>query len=175
MERNYILGNQVIFDVLKREIVASDGVVNLGGREAAILKLLCEQSNQVLSKDDIHEQVWGKVQVSETSLTKAISNLRKSFTLFSQLACEIKTVPKEGYILILDEEAVAQVSVEYIPTLAVKSVVSSTKPVMSFPNFNSVSESVSFPIRKTFWFAILFFVSLLTSVLTNGIQMLLNS
>ena len=57
MDRNYVLGNQVIFDILKREIVASDQAVSLGGREAAILKLLCEQGNKVISKDEIHEEV----------------------------------------------------------------------------------------------------------------------
>ncbi len=169
MERNYVLGNQVIFDILKREVVASDHVVNLGGREAAILKLLCERSNQVLSKDEIHEQVWGRVLVSETSLTKAISNLRKSLALFSDLACEIKTVPKEGYMLILDDEAVAQFLSEEIPTLAIKSIVSSTKPVINSSYLNSVSEPISSPVKGTFWFTMVFSASLLASVLTTGI------
>ncbi len=36
MLRNYLLGNQVIFDTLKREVLTTDKIISLGGREAAI-------------------------------------------------------------------------------------------------------------------------------------------
>ncbi|MFW7525787.1 winged helix-turn-helix domain-containing protein [Vibrio ostreicida] len=180
MERNYVLGNQVIFDILKREIVATDQMVNLGGREAAILKLLCERSNKVISKDEIHEQVWGKVLVSETSLTKAISNLRKSLALFIDLACEIKTVPKEGYMLIIDDDAVAEFSAEEMPTLAIKSITSSTKPVNHSPYFNPSAPQIlldnapaAAPVKGTFWFTMVFSASLLASALTTGILLIM--
>lgn len=81
MLRNYLLGNQVIFDTLKREVLTTDKIISLGGREASILKLLCENANTVITKEEINDKVWGKVFVSETSLTKAISNLRKSLQL----------------------------------------------------------------------------------------------
>ncbi|GEM77462.1 winged helix-turn-helix domain-containing protein [Vibrio sagamiensis] len=173
MERNYVLGNQVIFDVLKREIVACDHVVNLGGREAAILKLLCERSNHILSKDEIHEQVWGRVLVSETSLTKAISNLRKSLTLFNELACEIKTVPKEGYMLILDGEAIDQLSSEEIPTLAIKSIVSSTKSAIHPSYISAKNEAINAPVKGSFWFTMLFSAALLASIITISIMLFL--
>lgn len=102
MLRNYLLGNQVIFDTLKREVLTTDKIISLGGREAAILKLLCENANTVIAKEEINDKVWGKVFVSETSLTKAISNLRKSLQLIEGVMCEIKTIPKEGYMLILE-------------------------------------------------------------------------
>ncbi|GLT17461.1 hypothetical protein GCM10007938_12380 [Vibrio zhanjiangensis] len=173
MDRNYVLGNQVIFDILKREIVASDQAVSLGGREAAILKLLCERGNKVISKDEIHEEVWGKVLVSETSLTKAISNLRKSLGLFEGLACEIKTVPKEGYMLIIDEEAVAEFSAEEIPTLSIKSIASSVKPLPSSPQLLMESEPVgNLATSGTFWLTLVFSASLLSSALTTGILLM---
>ena len=55
MTRCYALGNQIIYDVLKREISLDEYVVSIGGREAVILKLLCENVNQVLSKEDIQD------------------------------------------------------------------------------------------------------------------------
>lgn len=103
MTRNYALGNQLVFDVLKRQISTQEETVKIGGREAVILKLLCDNVNSVVDKEYIQEKVWGKVFVSETSLTKAVSNLRKSLAKFDNLACEIKTISKEGYVLILDE------------------------------------------------------------------------
>lgn len=122
MERKYILGDHVFFDILKREIITENEVIPLGGREAAILKLLCERGNQVITKEDIHEVVWGKVLVSETSLTKAISNLRKSMDTIEGLKCEIKTVPKEGYMMILEDETIGTLAVDPPPQLIVKGV-----------------------------------------------------
>ena len=72
-------------------------------------------------------------------------------------------------MLILDDEAVAQLSSEDIPTLAIKSIVSSTKPVINSSYLNSVSEPISSPVKGTFWFTMVFSASLLASVLTTGI------
>ncbi|MGL5006264.1 MAG: winged helix-turn-helix domain-containing protein [Plesiomonas sp.] len=103
MERIYSLGNGVIFDSLKNQIAKNSDIISLGSREAAILKLLCDHKNQIVNKTDLHDYVWGKVYVSETSLTKAISNLRRSLSLFQLSSSEIKTVPKEGYIFIYED------------------------------------------------------------------------
>lgn len=101
-DRRYFLGNGIIFDSLKREIIVNEQLLRLGGRESEILKLLCENPNMVLTKEDIHIKIWGSIYVSETSLTKAISNLRKTLLVIENLCFEIKTIPKEGYILISD-------------------------------------------------------------------------
>jgi len=103
--RYYHLGKEVSFDILKGELICNDSRIKLGGRETVLLKLLYENSNQVVLKSDIVATVWGPVLVSETSLTKAISNLRKSLAKHQDATkCEIKTVPKEGYVLILEEQ-----------------------------------------------------------------------
>ncbi|ENM3901473.1 transcriptional regulator, partial [Vibrio cholerae] len=52
MERKFFLGNQVVFDTLKGEISSDLKSVGLGSRDAAILKLLCEQRNKVVQKED---------------------------------------------------------------------------------------------------------------------------
>lgn len=133
MLKNYLLGDHVIFDTLKREILAHDKIVSLGGREAAILKLLCENANNVIAKEEINHQVWGKVFVSETSLTKAISNLRKSLQLIDGVMCEIKTIPKEGYMLILDGKGLGLMVAEEEPSLEVKRIESKELAMFKAP------------------------------------------
>lgn len=123
MERKFFLGNQVVFDTLKGEISSDLKSVGLGSRDAAILKLLCEQRNKVVQKEDIHQHVWGKVLVSETSLTKAISNLRKSLSLFEELTCQIKTIPKEGYVLIQDDDISDGFWLDELSTFDIKNVI----------------------------------------------------
>ncbi|EGQ7831601.1 hypothetical protein FMH16_04295 [Vibrio vulnificus] len=122
MVRNYVLGNQIVFDVLKREVASPAQTITLGGREAEILKLLCLHANEVISKEHMHRKVWGKVLVSETSLTKAISNLRKSLARLESLSCEIKTIPKEGYMLICESGSVFEASGEKTPAFNIKQI-----------------------------------------------------
>ncbi|MBD1196679.1 winged helix-turn-helix domain-containing protein [Vibrio cholerae] len=136
MLRNYLLGNQVIFDTLKREVLTTDKIISLGGREAAILKLLCENANTVITKEEINDKVWGKVFVSETSLTKAISNLRKSLQLIDGVMCEIKTIPKEGYMLILEGENLGLMVTEDEPPLEVKRIESKDLAMIKAPAAN---------------------------------------
>lgn len=102
--RRYILDleKKVIFDSLKREITINGLPLRLGGRESDILKLLCDTPNTLITKDRLHVEVWGSVYVGDTSLTKAISNLRKALGQIRDARFEIKTVPKEGYIFIID-------------------------------------------------------------------------
>ncbi|ELC3158213.1 winged helix-turn-helix domain-containing protein [Vibrio harveyi] len=122
MVRNYVLGNQIVFDVLKREVTSSIQTIKLGGREAEILKLFCMHTNEVISKEEMNQKVWGKVLVSETSLTKAISNLRKSLARLESLSCEIKTIPKEGYMLICESGSVFEASGEKAAVFNIKQI-----------------------------------------------------
>lgn len=101
--RNILIGEDVYFDTLKREIITAEERIILGGREAAILHMLCLSPNQVVEKEEINNTVWKGIIVGETSLTKAISNLRKSLKSASGIKCEIQTVPKTGYMLIVDD------------------------------------------------------------------------
>ncbi|EGQ7944554.1 transcriptional regulator [Vibrio cholerae] len=110
-DRYYLLGEAIAFDTLKGEIIINENIYNLGGRESELLKLLCENQNQVLRKQDIHMKVWRSIYVSDTSLTKAISNLRKQLRVINGLDCSIKTVPKEGYVLISDNLLMTKSSV----------------------------------------------------------------
>ncbi|MPY23332.1 helix-turn-helix domain-containing protein [Shewanella psychropiezotolerans] len=175
MTRNYALGNQMIFDVLKRQISAGKQIINIGGREAAILKLLCDKENRVISKDEINDKVWGKVFVNETSLTKAISNLRRSLAQFDSLACEIKTIPKEGYMLILDEGLTGISIAEEPLVLEVKNVMKSNKlhfntPMQAPPSIHTVG------IQRTELMVMIllcFFSALFAAMLTTGVTMIL--
>lgn len=102
--KDYTLGKGIQFNLIKCTISSEQHEVMLGSRETKLLELFCENPNQVLNKTLMTDTVWGSLVVSETSLTKAISNLRKALNRFSHLVCEIKTVPKEGYIFIFENK-----------------------------------------------------------------------
>ncbi|EPM5583004.1 winged helix-turn-helix domain-containing protein [Vibrio vulnificus] len=102
MKMYHSIGGGVRFCYQRREIQTSSDVTKLGGREADILLLLLEFPNVVLSKSFINERVWGDVLVAETSLTKAISNIRKALSKYSKISCELKTFSKQGYVLVIE-------------------------------------------------------------------------
>lgn len=102
--KDYTLGKGIQFNLIKCTISSEQQEVMLGSRETKLLELFCENPNQVLNKTLMTDAVWGALVVSETSLTKAISNLRKALNRFGNLVCEIKTVPKEGYIFIFENK-----------------------------------------------------------------------
>ncbi|AQP37767.1 winged helix-turn-helix domain-containing protein [Vibrio anguillarum] len=185
MERNYTLGKEVIFDALKCEILADEKIVSLGSRDGAILKLLCEQSNTVVLKEEIHEQVWGKVLVSETSLTKAVSNLRKHLSLFDGVTCEIKTVPKEGYMLITEVPFSDLLWVDIPPAIEIKRVTSSERKLAARPTLSAVNRSdsstmqmeyndsfIDLFVRGHLVFFVVFFAALIASLCTIGFMVL---
>jgi len=70
--------------------------IQLEPRLGRLLELFCEHPGDVLSRDQIIEQIWAPRIVSEESLTVAISQLRRHLrqTDTSDL---IKTVPGRGY------------------------------------------------------------------------------
>ncbi|EKT60070.1 winged helix-turn-helix domain-containing protein [Providencia sneebia] len=102
--KDYTLGKGVKFNLIKCTISSEHRDITLGSREAKLLELFCENPNQLLDKTLMTDTVWGAVIVSETSLTKAISNLRKALNHFQDLVCEIKTIPKEGYVFIFENK-----------------------------------------------------------------------
>ncbi|MCU8477601.1 winged helix-turn-helix domain-containing protein [Vibrio vulnificus] len=104
MKMYHSIGDGVEFCYQRREIQTSSDVTKLGGREADILLLLLEFPNVVLSKSFINERVWGDVLVAETSLTKAISNIRKALSKYSKISCELKTFSKQGYVLVIEND-----------------------------------------------------------------------
>ncbi|MDP5254289.1 MULTISPECIES: transcriptional regulator [unclassified Vibrio] len=74
----------------------------LGSNEGRILLLLCQNPNDVITRQELHEFVWREqgFEVDDSSLTQAISTLRKSLKDSTRSPIYIKTVPKRGYQLI---------------------------------------------------------------------------
>ncbi|HGS4461804.1 TPA: transcriptional regulator [Vibrio metschnikovii] len=168
-DRYYLLGETIAFDTLKREITVNENIYNLGGRESDLLKLLCENQNQVLKKQDIHMKVWGSIYVSDTSLTKAISNLRKQLRVINGLDCSIKTVPKEGYVLISDNLLMTKssASVQHEKTEFFEDL-----PEKISENFHFEFESKGNKIKNLFGDSV--FYILFTSVFSSSIIFIVN-
>ena len=81
-------------------MVLNGQVVRLEPRLMKLLVLLAENQGAVISKDNLLDKTWEGINVSEESLTQAISQIRKILALDSSTEVFIQTVSKKGYLLV---------------------------------------------------------------------------
>lgn len=81
-------------------------LIRLGSNESRILLLLCEKPSEIVSRNELHDFVWRKqgFEVDDSSLTQAVSTLRKLLKDSTKSPMFVKTVPKRGYQLICPVE-----------------------------------------------------------------------
>src|ERR1700736_2632845 len=84
------------FSVLphRRELLAGDRPLELGGRAFDVLMALIEASGAVVSKDALMNRVWPDRIVEENTLHAQISALRRAFAADRDL---IRTIAGRGY------------------------------------------------------------------------------
>ncbi|OLQ91931.1 transcriptional regulator [Vibrio panuliri] len=103
------LANKFIFDPNTNSLVDSlngNEMIRMGSNESRILLFLSENPNQVVSRNQLYDFVWREqgFEVDDSSLTQAISTLRKQLNDSTKSPEFVKTVPKRGYQLICSVE-----------------------------------------------------------------------
>jgi DNA-binding winged helix-turn-helix (wHTH) protein len=78
----------------RRQLLADDRPIRLGGRAFDVLMLLIEASGAVVGKDELLSRVWEGRIVEENRLAGEITALRKAFGAHREL---IRTVVGRGY------------------------------------------------------------------------------
>ncbi|NVD07231.1 transcriptional regulator [Vibrio sp. JPW-9-11-11] len=105
------LANKFTFDPNTNSLTdreSDNELIRLGSNESRILLLLCEKPSEIVSRNDLHDFVWRRqgFEVDDSSLTQAISTLRKLLNDSTKSPMYVKTVPKRGYQLICSVERV---------------------------------------------------------------------
>ena len=105
-----IIGNRFLFDPNDNSLIDTlndDEIIRLGGNESRVLSLLIQEPGKVVSRHELHEYVWRDqgFEVDDSSLTQAISTLRKMLQDPTKLPVYVKTVPKRGYQFISTADA----------------------------------------------------------------------
>ena len=134
----FILAQRFVFDPNSNSLVDQNNegeIVRLGSNESRILLMLSERPNEVITRNELHEYVWRDqgFEVDDSSLTQAISTLRKMLKDSTKSPEFVKTVPKRGYQFIATVERSAPFSssdqsVAAEKQEAVSDLVASTQP-----------------------------------------------
>jgi cholera toxin transcriptional activator len=111
----FILAQRFVFDPNNNSIIdkqEGNDLNRLGSNESRILLLFSERPNQIITRDELHEFVWRDqgFQVDDSSLTQAISTLRKVLSDSTKAPRFVKTVPKRGYQFIASVEKTTPLS-----------------------------------------------------------------
>src|SRR5262245_7683409 len=79
------------------------GEVKLRPKSFEVLRYLVENAQRVVTKDEVISTVWSGVTVTEESLTRCISEVRRA--LGDEGPQIVRTSPKRGYLLDVPVEA----------------------------------------------------------------------
>ena len=80
--------------------------------EPRLMNLLCvlaSDRGRTLGRDELVAELWPRVIVTENSLTRAISEMRKHLGAAGGGRVKIETVPRKGYRLVVEQKAHANV------------------------------------------------------------------
>ncbi|MCO7227091.1 LamG-like jellyroll fold domain-containing protein [Pleionea sp. CnH1-48] len=93
------LVDHLLVEPQENRITNGEQVISIEPRVMAVLVLLATHAGQLVLRETIYGNVWGKQTVNENSLNRNIASLRKVIDDQPDLPSRIKTVPKRGYVL----------------------------------------------------------------------------
>lgn len=101
----FLIGKRFLFDPYDNSLIdqqENDELTRLGSNESRALSLLIETPGAIITRTQLHDFVWREqgFEVDDSSLTQAISTLRKALKDSTKSPEFIKTVPKRGYQMI---------------------------------------------------------------------------
>jgi len=96
------MGRTLVFGPFRLEpddrLVTADGTpVHLAPKELAVLRLLAEAGGRVVRKEEIFQQVWPDVAVSDSSLTRCIRAIRAALGERGRQGSYLETLHGRGY------------------------------------------------------------------------------
>lgn len=115
-QRSIVLGDRTI--ELGRELLidARGDIVPLRPRAWLLLRLLATRAGQLVSKDEIMDEVWPDCEVTEDSLVHAIGDVRRALGDSNRSA--LRTLPRRGYMLAISGGPNAGAELSIAATLA---------------------------------------------------------
>jgi len=128
-------------EVQERLLLRNGAAVSITPKIFDMLLLFLENPNRLLGKDEIMKTVWPDTHVDEATLTRTISELRKTLGQTPGEANFVQTVPKRGYRFIAPVETVFDPAPEVAVTV---------EPV-SPPSVAPAVPSNLQPLRTNLW------------------------
>jgi len=99
-DRQFAFG-QVRFEPRSGEVCRDGRVIKLTPRATAVLCALVESAQQLVTKQELFDRVWGGRAVGDDALTSCIQELRGALNDDARHPCYIETSHRRGYRLMV--------------------------------------------------------------------------
>lgn len=107
-EGRFTFENGIVFNSLLCELTCGERSIKLAYTESKTLRLLIQHAGAIVLRDQIVDFSWNGRVVTDSSLAKSISNIRKSLRDLGLNDECITTVPRQGYRLVLKVTELAE-------------------------------------------------------------------
>lgn len=97
MQFERFLLNDVLIDTQKMSVKVEGSWLPLEHKQLSLIKLLIENAPEPVSRDEIINQLWPNLIVSDNSVSQLVAQIRKTLSDTSKEPKFIKTVPRVGY------------------------------------------------------------------------------
>ena len=124
--RSFSVGTWQVRPRLGR-LQSGDREVRLPPKFMQVLVVLAKANGQVVTREELLDEVWPETVVGEAVLTRAVSELRKAFANHPETGDAIETIPKVGYRLLLPVHM--HTSGDSAPTVKVRVSQEWTEPI----------------------------------------------
>src|ERR1700721_3829624 len=147
---------QFVLDPGRRTLSRADSAVSLTPKAFDVLFFLVQNPNQLVTKEELLQAVWGDTFVEEGNLTQYISHLRKALGDNSEDARLIVTIARKGYQFTARVTVVAAAADitdrAKLQPAATDTSKTDARPV-GYPAKEKVTKSPPPPLRLRKWFA----------------------
>jgi DNA-binding winged helix-turn-helix (wHTH) protein/tetratricopeptide (TPR) repeat protein len=99
--------NGYALDAERETLVGPDGPITLRDHALLVLKLLVQRAPQVVSRDQILQEVWGHEALSESSIAQVIREIRVALGDSARAPTHIATRYGRGYQFVADVQQLA--------------------------------------------------------------------
>jgi tetratricopeptide (TPR) repeat protein/DNA-binding winged helix-turn-helix (wHTH) protein len=98
--QGFRLGGRLV-DPLRGQVTGTDGATHLPPKAVEVLLRLAKTPTQLVTREELLEQVWGKGKGSYEALGHAVSEIRRAFDDHHDAPRVVQTLPRRGYRLLL--------------------------------------------------------------------------
>ena len=104
----YLQFNNISIDTHNQLLVRDGESIALAPKVYDLLVFFCKNSQRVISKDELMEQVWTGTLVTENAISRTLVKVRKALGDDPKNPQFILTVPRKGYRMVADFEQVEE-------------------------------------------------------------------
>jgi adenylate cyclase len=87
---------KLTMDLERMSVAGPAGTIDLRPKSFEVLRYFAEHARRIVTKDEVLETVWSGVTVTDESLTRCVSDIRRAISDDGQRI--IRTVPRRGYL-----------------------------------------------------------------------------